>query len=149
MDFDFDPTQKSDGRIQNFVSELNGIGHSYKSISNNEAWTFVGLANLAWPSMHFTSIGIYRCIDQVCINVGCICVWLMATIKVCQHDIYVIHCEYISKFTTNNFWAFKTLLGYEHENIYICIIIKNYLMRVIFHFIVFRNWKNIYYGTKN
>jgi hypothetical protein len=37
VDFDFDPTQKSDDRIQNFVSELNGISHSYKSISNNEA----------------------------------------------------------------------------------------------------------------
>jgi hypothetical protein len=62
------------------------------------------------------------CIDQVCVNVGCICVWLtMATIKVCQHDIYVIYCDYISNFTTNNFWAFKILLGYEHENIYICI----------------------------
>lgn len=43
----------------------------------------------------------------------------MATIKVCQHDIYVIYRDYISKFITNNFWAFKTLLGYE--NIYICI----------------------------
>jgi hypothetical protein len=36
VDFDFDPTQKSDGRIQNFVIELNGIGHSYKSISKDE-----------------------------------------------------------------------------------------------------------------
>ncbi len=127
MDCDFDPIQKSDGRIQNFVNELNGIGHSYKSISKDELWTFVGLANLAWPSMHFTSIGIYNCIDQVCINVGYICVWLMATIKVCQHDIYVIYCDYISKFTTNNFWTFKTLLSCKHENIYICIIL-NFLL---------------------
>jgi hypothetical protein len=28
--------KKNDGRIQNFVSELNGIGHSYKSISKDE-----------------------------------------------------------------------------------------------------------------
>ncbi len=44
MDFDFDPTQTSDGRIQNFVNELNGISHSYKSINKYELWTFVGLA---------------------------------------------------------------------------------------------------------
>jgi len=36
VDFDFDPTQKSDGRIKKIVTELNGISHSYKSISKDE-----------------------------------------------------------------------------------------------------------------
>jgi hypothetical protein len=90
VDFDFDPTQNSDGRIQNFVSELNGISHSYKSISKYELWTFVVLENLAWPSMHFTSIGIYKCIDQVCVNVGCICVWLMSSIVIIFQNLLQI-----------------------------------------------------------
>ncbi len=42
---------------------------------------------------------------------------LLTTIKVCQGDIYMMYCDQTSKFTTNNFWAFKSLLEFKHENI--------------------------------
>jgi len=42
---------------------------------------------------------------------------LVATIKVNQVDIYMMHCDQTSKFTRNNFWAFKSLLEFKHENI--------------------------------
>lgn len=42
---------------------------------------------------------------------------LMVAIKVCQGDIYKIFCDQTSKFITDNFWAFKSLLKFKHENI--------------------------------
>jgi hypothetical protein len=42
---------------------------------------------------------------------------LVATIKVNQDDIYMTYCYQTSKFTIDNFWAFKSLLEFKHENI--------------------------------
>jgi hypothetical protein len=43
---------------------------------------------------------------------------MMAIIKIiCQGDNYMMYCDQTSKFTTNNFWAFKSLLEFKHENI--------------------------------
>jgi hypothetical protein len=42
---------------------------------------------------------------------------LMVVIMVCQGDIYMMYYDQTSKFTTNNFWAFKSLLKFKHENI--------------------------------
>ncbi len=43
---------------------------------------------------------------------------LVATIKVCQGDLYNKYLEESSNFTTYTFWAFKSLLKCEHENIH-------------------------------
>jgi hypothetical protein len=42
---------------------------------------------------------------------------LVAVIKVCQGDINMMYCDRTSKFTITNFWAFKSLLEFKHENI--------------------------------
>jgi hypothetical protein len=42
---------------------------------------------------------------------------LVAIIKVCQGDIYMMYCDQTSKFTIANFWAFKSLLEFKLENI--------------------------------
>jgi hypothetical protein len=42
---------------------------------------------------------------------------MVAAIKVCQGDIFMMDSDQTSKFTTNNFWAFKSLLEFKHENI--------------------------------
>jgi hypothetical protein len=42
---------------------------------------------------------------------------LVVAIKVCQGDIYMMDCDQTSKFTTYNFWVFKSLLEFKHENI--------------------------------
>jgi hypothetical protein len=42
---------------------------------------------------------------------------LVATIKLCQSDIYMMYCDQTSKFTIDNFWVFKSLLEFRHENI--------------------------------
>jgi hypothetical protein len=43
---------------------------------------------------------------------------LVATIKVCQSYVYNMYYDQISKFTTDSFWAFKSLLELKHENIH-------------------------------
>jgi hypothetical protein len=43
---------------------------------------------------------------------------LVVVIKVNQVDIYMMYCDQTSKFTIDNFWAFKSLLEFKHENIY-------------------------------
>jgi hypothetical protein len=48
---------------------------------------------------------------------------LVATIKVCQGDVYNMYYDQTSKFTANSFWAFKSLLELKHENIHMCWII--------------------------
>jgi hypothetical protein len=42
---------------------------------------------------------------------------LVVVIKVCQGDINMMYCHQTSKFTITNFWAFKLLLEFKHENI--------------------------------
>jgi hypothetical protein len=42
---------------------------------------------------------------------------LVATIKVFQGDIYMMYCDQTTKFTKYNFWTFKSLLEFKHENI--------------------------------
>ncbi len=42
---------------------------------------------------------------------------LVIVIKVCQSDIYKMYFDQTSKFPTSNFWAFKSLLEFKHENI--------------------------------
>ncbi len=42
---------------------------------------------------------------------------LVAAIKVCQGDIYMMYCDQTSKFALDNFWAFKSLLEFRHGNI--------------------------------
>jgi hypothetical protein len=42
---------------------------------------------------------------------------LVVVIKVCQGDIYMMYYDQTSKFTTDNFWAFKSLLEFKNENI--------------------------------
>jgi hypothetical protein len=42
---------------------------------------------------------------------------LMVAIMVCQCDIYMMYCDETSKFTIDNFWAFKSLFEFKHENI--------------------------------
>ncbi len=42
---------------------------------------------------------------------------LVAIIKVCQGDIYMMYCDQTSKFTIANFWAFKSLLEFKCERI--------------------------------
>jgi hypothetical protein len=42
---------------------------------------------------------------------------LVAAFKVNQGDIYMMYCDQTSKFTTNNFWAFKSLLEFKHEHL--------------------------------
>jgi hypothetical protein len=48
---------------------------------------------------------------------------LVATIKVCQSDVYNMYYDQTSKFTANSFWAFKSLLELKHENIHMCWIV--------------------------
>ncbi len=43
---------------------------------------------------------------------------MVAIIMVCQGDIYMMYCDQTSKFTVANIWAFKSLLEFKHENIY-------------------------------
>jgi hypothetical protein len=43
---------------------------------------------------------------------------LVATIKVCQGDLYNMYLEESSNFTIDTFWAFKSLLKCKHENIH-------------------------------
>ncbi len=42
---------------------------------------------------------------------------LVAVIKVCQGDIYMMDRDQTSKFTIGNIWAFKSLMELKHENI--------------------------------
>jgi hypothetical protein len=42
---------------------------------------------------------------------------LVAIIKICQGDIYMMYCDQISKISIANFWAFKSLLKFKLENI--------------------------------
>jgi hypothetical protein len=42
---------------------------------------------------------------------------LVVVIKVCQSDIYMMYCDQTFKFLTYNFWAFKSLSEFKHENI--------------------------------
>jgi hypothetical protein len=44
---------------------------------------------------------------------------LVVVIKVCQGDIYNMYLEQNSNFTTDIFWAFKSLLEFKHENIHL------------------------------
>ncbi len=48
---------------------------------------------------------------------------LVATIKVCQGDVYSMYYDQTSKFTVDSFWAFKLLLELKHENIHMCWIV--------------------------
>jgi len=48
---------------------------------------------------------------------------LVATIKVCQGDVYSMYYDQTSKFTINNFWAFKSLWEFKHDNIHMRWII--------------------------
>jgi len=43
---------------------------------------------------------------------------LVATIKLCQSDVYNMYYDQTSKFTINSFCAFKSLLELKHENIH-------------------------------
>ncbi len=43
---------------------------------------------------------------------------LVVAIKVYQGDMYNMHLEHSSNFTTCTFWAFKSLLECKHENIH-------------------------------
>jgi hypothetical protein len=43
---------------------------------------------------------------------------LVVPIKDYQGDVYNMYSDLISKFTTNSFWAFKSLLELKHENIH-------------------------------
>jgi hypothetical protein len=43
---------------------------------------------------------------------------LVVAIKDCQGDVYNMYCDPTSKFITNSFWAFKSLLELKHENIH-------------------------------
>jgi hypothetical protein len=43
---------------------------------------------------------------------------MVATIKVCNSDIYNMYCDLVSRFTIKNFNAFKFLLELQHENIH-------------------------------
>ncbi len=48
---------------------------------------------------------------------------LVATIKVFQSYVYNMYHDHISKFITDSFWAFKSLLELKHENIHMCWIV--------------------------
>ncbi len=104
MDFNVEPYKNNDVRMQNFVNE-NDIEQPYKLANKVELWTFIKLVDFAWPCMYFAIVGIYACIDQICPNARCICVWP------CDN------CDIILKFITYNFWAFKALLECKHESI--------------------------------
>jgi hypothetical protein len=43
---------------------------------------------------------------------------LVATIKVCEGDLYNMYLEQSSNFNADTFWAFKSLLECKHENIH-------------------------------
>jgi hypothetical protein len=43
---------------------------------------------------------------------------LVAIIKLYQSDIYNMYRDSTSNFITYNFWAFKSLLEFKHENIH-------------------------------
>jgi hypothetical protein len=43
---------------------------------------------------------------------------LVVAIKDCQGDVYSMYYDQISKFTTDSFWPFKSLLKLKHENIH-------------------------------
>jgi len=43
---------------------------------------------------------------------------LVVPIKDCQGDVCNMYCDPTSKFTTDSFWAFKSLLELKHENIH-------------------------------
>jgi len=42
---------------------------------------------------------------------------LVVAIKVNQGDIYMMYYDQTSNFTIDNFWVFKSLLEFKHENI--------------------------------
>jgi hypothetical protein len=41
---------------------------------------------------------------------------LVATVEVCQCDLYNMYLDQTSNFIANTFWAFKSLLECKHEN---------------------------------
>jgi len=43
---------------------------------------------------------------------------LLAIINVYQNDIYNMYCDPTSNFIINNFWAFKSLLEFKHDNMH-------------------------------
>jgi hypothetical protein len=43
---------------------------------------------------------------------------LVVPIKDCQGDFYNMYCDLTSKFTTDSFWAFESLLELKHGNIH-------------------------------
>jgi hypothetical protein len=43
---------------------------------------------------------------------------MVATIKLCNSDIYNGYCDPFSRFTINNFNAFNFLLEFQHESIH-------------------------------
>ncbi len=48
---------------------------------------------------------------------------LVVPIKDYQGDVYNIYCDPISKFTTDSFWVFISLLELKHENMHMCWIV--------------------------
>jgi hypothetical protein len=42
---------------------------------------------------------------------------MVASIEACQSGIYKMYCDQTSRFTTYNFWAFKSLLKFKYDNI--------------------------------
>jgi hypothetical protein len=73
--------------------------------------------------LHFALVKIYACSVKFAQFRDVFVCDLMLAIKVCQGDVYSINCDWISKFTTNSFWAFKSLLKLKHENIHTCWIV--------------------------
>ncbi len=49
---------------------------------------------------------------------------LVVVFKVCQGDVCNMYCDPISKFIVDNFWAFKSLLEFQHNNIHMCWILN-------------------------
>jgi len=73
--------------------------------------------------LHFSLVKIYACFVKFAQFKDVFVCDLMLAIKVCQGDVYSMYYDWTSKFTTNSFWAFKSLLELKHENIHMYWIV--------------------------
>ncbi len=60
MDFNVEPCQKGDCKIQNTFGE-DGVKQPYKLASKNELWTFMHLANFVGTCLYPIIVGISAC----------------------------------------------------------------------------------------
>lgn len=118
MDFDVQPFQMNDGRIQNYTNQV-GCGQPYKPTIQLDYEHLCDLQILhelpcILPLLEFMhDLNNFNC--TIINNFECD---MVATIKLCNSDIYNGYCDPFSRFTINNFNAFNFLLEFQHESIH-------------------------------